>query len=132
MLAGVAALQLATAAAALRYAVERELAVDTPVLRRSGVDVARDSWFLGTGITPPLLMMGVQAWAAGRVVRRPSRVAARTLGLLGGVMLVGYAAEHETRTALAPPSWDARVTPLTAAGLLLAVPMLALGLRCEQ
>jgi hypothetical protein len=125
----VAALQLTTAFVALRYAVERELAVDTPVLHREGRDVARDSWFLGTGITPPLMMMAAQACAVATVAVRPSRVAARTLGILGSVMVIGYVAEQETRRALTPARWDSRVTPLTAIGLGLAVPMAAWGLR---
>lgn len=127
-LAGCSALQLVTGTLALRYAVERGLAVDIAGIRRRGADVPRDSWFLGTGITPPILMMAVQAVATGCVLGHTNRAAARTLGVLGAVMVVGYVGERETRSALTPGRWDPRVAPLTAAGLALAVPMAALGL----
>lgn len=125
-LAFAAGLHLATATVALRYAVERDLAMDAFGVRRRGQDVPRDAWFLGTGITPPLVMMAVQAAASAVVVRRPSVRAARTLGVIGTVMATGYVAERQTRIALT--RWDSPVTPLTAAGLALTVPLIALGL----
>jgi hypothetical protein len=127
-LAGCSAVQLVTGTLALRYAVERGLAVDIAGIRRRGADVPRDSWFLGTGITAPIAMMAVQAVATGRVLRYANRAAARTLGVLGAVMVVGYVGERETRSALTPGRWDRRVSPLTGAGLALAVLMAALGL----
>ena len=128
-LAFVAGLHLATAAVALRYAVERDLAMDAFGVHRRGQDVPRDAWFLGTGITPPLVMMAVQAAASTVVVRRPSVGAARTLGVIGAVMATGYVAERQTRVALT--RWDSRVTPLTAAGLALTVPLIGLGLSSQ-
>jgi hypothetical protein len=129
VLAGTSVLQLASATCALHYAVERGLAVHAVGIHRRGHDVPRDSWLLGTGITPPLVMMAVQAVASTVVARRPSRVAVHTLGVLGALMVVGYAVERETRTALLPARWDSRVTPLTVAGVALAVPMARLGLQ---
>jgi len=127
-LAFVSGLQVVTATIALRYAVERELAIDAVGIRRNAADVPRDAYFLGTGVTPPLLFTGVQAVAAAVLLCRPSRTAARTLGVLGAVMFLGYAAERESRRALVPHRWDSRVTPLTAMGAALTVPMAVLGL----
>lgn len=67
-LAGCSAVQLVTGTLALRYAVERGLAVDIAGIRRRGAEVPSDSWFLGTGITAPIAMMAVQAVAIGRVL----------------------------------------------------------------
>ena len=131
-LAFVSGLQVVTATIALRYAVERDLAIDAVGIRRKGSDVPRDAIFLGTGITPPLVFTGVQAVAAAVVLCRPSRTAARTLGVLGAVMLFGYAVERETHRALVPSQWDSRVTPLTAAGAALTVPMAVLGLGTQH
>jgi ABC-type phosphate transport system permease subunit len=128
-LAFVSGMHVVTTTLALRYAVERGLAVDAAGVHRAPENVPRDAYFLGTGVTPPLVFTGVQAIAATVVLCRPSSVAARTLGILGAVMLVGYAVERETRRALRPGHWDSRVTPLTAAGAALAVPMAVLGLR---
>jgi hypothetical protein len=127
-LAFVSGLHLVTSTVALRYAVERDLAIDAVGIRRKASDVPRDAYFLGTGITPPLALMGLQAVTAAVVLRRPSRAATRTLGALGVVMLLGYAMERESRLALAPSRWDSRVTPLTAAGAALTLPMVVLGL----
>ena len=129
LLAGASVLQLASATCALHYAVERGIAVHAAGLHRRGRDVPKDSWFLGTGITPPIAMMTVQAVATTVLARRPSNAAALTLGMLGATMVCGYAIEAEARAALTPRNWDARVTPLTAAGIALALPMVGLGLR---
>jgi hypothetical protein len=128
-LAFVSGLHVVTAVAALDYAVERGLAMDAVGIRRSADDMPLDAYLLGTGVTPPIVFMGVQAVAATVVLCRPSPVAARTLGVLGAVMIVGYAIERETRRALHPQNWDSRVTPLTGAGAALAVSMAVLGLR---
>ena len=127
-LAFVSGLHVVTAVIALRYAVERDLAIDAVGIRRKASDVPRDAIFLGTGITPPLVFTGAQAVAATVVLCRPSRTAAGTLGVLGAVMMLGYAVERETHRALVPRRWDSRVTPLTAVGAALTVPMAVLGL----
>ncbi|MBI1377868.1 MAG: hypothetical protein GC157_10355 [Frankiales bacterium] len=127
LLGVVAGLQVATAFVALRYAVERELSMDALGVRREGRDIARDAWFIGTGITPPLVMMAAQATAGSVVMRRPSAPASRVLGALGAVMAAGYLLERESRSALT--RWDPRLTPLTAAGVALTAPMMGLGLR---
>jgi small-conductance mechanosensitive channel len=124
-LAFTAGLHLAAATWALRYAVERELATDALGVRCPPAEVAKDAWFIGTGITPPLALMAVQAMASTVVVRRPSVVASRTLGVIGAAMALSYAVERESRRALT--SWDSRVTPLTAAGIALTVPLITLG-----
>lgn len=127
-LAFVSGMHVVAAILALPYAVDRGLAMDAAGIRRSPGDVPRDAYFLGTGITPPLVFTGIEAVTASVVLCRPSRAAARTLGVLGAVMIVGYAVERETRRALRPAHWDSRVTPLTAAGVALALPMAVLGL----
>lgn len=127
-LAFVSGSHVVTATIALRYAVERDLAIDAVGIRRRASDVPKDALFLGTGVTPPLLFTAITSIAATVLLCRPSRAAARTLGVLGAVMLVGYAAERETRRALRPGRWDSRVTPLTAAGATLALAMAGLGL----
>ena len=128
-LAFISGLHVVTAVVALDYAVERGLAMDAVGIRRSADDIPRDAYLLGTGVTPPVIFIGVQALAATVVLCRPSRVATRTLGVLGAVMVVGYAIERETRRALHPGHWDSRVTPLTGSGAALALSMAVLGLR---
>jgi len=123
------AAQMVTSTVALRYAVEQGLAVDLPYagITRRGDDVPRDSWYLGTGVSQPLLLMAVQISATSCLVRRSSALAALTLTGIGAVMLNGYVTGGPSRRALGPGNWTRDVTPLTAAGLLLSAGMTAFG-----
>lgn len=88
--------------------------------------VARDSWFLGTGLSAPVTMLVTQTVATARLVAGPSAGAERTLGLLGALMTSGYLVEREVRDVLAPGGWHPVRTPVVAAGLGLAASMAAL------
>jgi hypothetical protein len=125
------AAQMVTSTVALRYAVEQGLAVDLPYagIRRRGDDVPRDSWYLGTGVSQPLLLMAVQLTATSCLLRRPSTPAALALTGIGAVMLNGYLTGGPSRRALAPQGWSREVTPLTGVGLALSAGMTAFGIR---
>ena len=123
------ALQMVASTVALRYAVEQGLAVDLPYARihRRGDDVPRDSWYVGTGVSQPLLLMAVQLAATSCLVRRQSALAALTLTGIGAVMLNGYLTGGPSRRALVPGGWSREVTPVTGAGLVLSAGMTAFG-----
>src|SRR3954452_24689810 len=81
--------------------------------------VARDSWLLGTGLSAPVVMLGVQAVATGRLAARPSRSATSILEVLGGAMTCGYLVEGQFPRLLSPGGWDRRATPVVAVGFAL-------------
>ena len=122
--------QMVTSTVALRYAVEQGLAVDLPYvgIRRRGDDVPRDSWYLGTGVSQPLLLMAVQMTATSCLLRRPSAPAALALTGIGAVMLNGYVTGGPSRHALTAGGWSREVTPLAGVGLLLSAGMTVFGI----
>jgi hypothetical protein len=124
------AAQMVASTIALRYAVEQGLAVDLPYagIRRRGDDVPRDSWYLGTGVSQPLLLMAVQLSATSCLLRRQSTAAALALTGIGAVMLNGYVTGGPSRRALTAQGWSREVTPLTGAGLVLSAGMTAFGI----
>lgn len=87
--------------------------------------VARDSWLIGTALSGPIVMHSIQAAATVRLGAGPSPTAARTLGALGVTMACASLLEQEVRSALAPTGWNRRTTPIAAAGLTLALAMVA-------
>ncbi|GAA1968761.1 hypothetical protein GCM10009776_34840 [Microbacterium deminutum] len=91
--------------------------------------VAKDSWFLGTGLSAPIPMMAVHACAIAVLGMRPSRRAAGTLGTLGAAMTAGYLIENQFRTAMRHPGHDRVVPMVGGGGFLFAVVMAVIGLR---
>ncbi|WP_400994710.1 hypothetical protein [Agromyces sp. GXQ0307] len=94
---------------------------------RSADEMRRRHWIEGTELSAPTVMLLVQAFASLALLfsRRPPVVAARTLGVLGAIMSIGYPIERVWRESLADP--DPEVTPLTVGGFLLALKMAILG-----
>jgi hypothetical protein len=130
LLVSVSTAQLLTGVAGQLLAVKRRLAFDVTVIGWKGQPdrVLRDSWLIGTGVSAPVVMLACQAAATAQLSRRPSARAARTLGVLGAVMVGGYLVERETRKALSPRSWDRLATPVIGAAVGLAALMGGLGL----
>ena len=85
--------------------------------------VARDSWLIGTALSPPIALVMVQIAATVRLGVGPSRVATRILGSLGVIMVVASLLEAEVRAALSPAGWNAKTTPIAAAVVTLAFAM---------
>jgi hypothetical protein len=129
-LAVISAAQLVAGLAGQVLALRRGLAFDIAVIGWQGRPdrVARDSWLLGTAVSPPVTMLAAQAAATAHFAATGSRASARALGVLGVVMSVGYLVEQECRTAVTPAGRSWAVTPLAVAGFLLAVAMARLGL----
>jgi hypothetical protein len=129
-LVAVSALQLAAGLAGHVVAVRDRRAFDVALLRWRGRPerVARDALVYGTGLSAPVSMLATQLVSVGLLAVRPSRPAARTLGLLGATMVVGSLVERDFRQALRPSVFDPAVAPIAVAGCGLAVPMAVLGL----
>ncbi|MGR0220826.1 hypothetical protein [Agromyces sp. ZXT2-6] len=94
---------------------------------RSADEMRRRHWLEGTALSAPTAMMIVQAVAVTLLLvrRRPPVAAARTLGVLGALMSMGYPVERIWRESFVDP--DPKVTPLTAGGFVLALAMAILG-----
>ncbi|WP_159801048.1 glycosyltransferase [Arthrobacter zhaoguopingii] len=123
----VSAAQLALGVAGLHRALRKRTAYDIGFLRGSTDTIERDQWLTGTNLSAPGGMLVLQAVCTAALFRRPSRAAARTLGILGAIMTGGYPAERSVRASWRRP--DDGVAPLTAAAALLAALMAALGFR---
>jgi hypothetical protein len=91
--------------------------------------MARDSWLFGTGLSAPIVILIIQALATGRLATRPSTLGTQALAVLGGAMAGGYLIEGEFRKAVSPSGWHRVVSPIAAAGFVLAFGMAALGVR---
>jgi hypothetical protein len=91
--------------------------------------VARESWFIGTGLSAPPAMLAVQAAATAVLATRPSRRAAATLAWLGAMMVVGCLIENKVRSAIRAPGQDPVVTVSGGVTLALSVAMAVLGTR---
>lgn len=126
-LVAVSAAQLAAGAIGRYVALRDRRPFDVPVHWQGRPErVGRDSWLLGTGLSAPGLMLGVQAAATARLAAGPSAMATRTLGVLGACMVGGYLIEREVRSAMTPTGFDPVVTSVVSAGLVLAASMAAL------
>lgn len=91
--------------------------------------VARDSVFIGTGLSAPVVMLAIQGAATVRLALGASMTATRILRSLGATMACGYLVEKEFRNALSPGRWSVTTTPVAAAGFPLALAMAVLGRR---
>ncbi len=124
----VSAVQLSAGVAGLALAVRRQHAYDIPLLHGHPHNVARDSVIMGTALSAPGVMLGVQTVATVRVLRGDVQ-SARLLGGLGVVMTAGYLAEKLVRRRLRPSGWDALETPVVVIGLGTAAFMAVLAVR---
>jgi energy-converting hydrogenase Eha subunit A len=127
-LACVSAVQLGCGVAGLATATRRGHAYDLPFLHGRRDRVARDSMVMGTALSAPLTMIGVQALAINRLRRGETDGTRTLLGVLGAVMTVGYLGERHVRHRLRPSGFDPYETPLIVVGIGSAVAMAALAL----
>jgi hypothetical protein len=113
-------------------ALRRGLAFDIAVIGWKGRPdrVARDSW-LGTGLSAPITMLAAQTAATAYLAATGCHSSARALGVLGAAMVGGYLVEQDFRTALTPAKWDCALTPVAAAGFMLALAMARLGFSSQ-
>ncbi|PAU85077.1 hypothetical protein CK505_17035 [Kocuria sp. WN036] len=125
-LALVSAVQLGLGLAGLRQALRDRVTYDVGVLRGSPERIGAEQWLLGTGLSASGLMLALQAVCTAQLLARPRRRAARVLGVLGAVMVLGYPAERSVRAAWR--QWDPRLAPMTVAATALAAVMAVLGL----
>lgn len=112
----------------LRKGYAEGISADVPGFPvRSPDAVRRRHWIEGTALSAPTVMIVVQGLAVLLLLtrRRPPVAAARTLGVLGAIMSIGYPVERIWRESFVDP--DPEVTPLTAGGFLLALKMAILG-----
>ena len=123
MLAGVALAQAAVSVLGRSVALDRRLAYDLPVSSGRPEDVRRDSYLMGTALSPPVPMIVLQAVAAIAVARGPAPWAEKLLPRLGRTMVTGYLGEREVRRVLRRDGWDPVESPVAAAGLVLAAAM---------
>ena len=126
MLGRVSAVQLSVGIAGLLIALRRRRAYHVPLLHGDPDNVARDSVFMGTALSAPVVMLGTQAVATARVLRGGSGRSRRILGGLGAVMTVGYLSEQLVRRRLRPSEWDPVETPVAVLGVTTAVMMAGL------
>lgn len=89
--------------------------------------VARESIFQGTAFSAPVTTLVTQAIATTVLARRPSTVAVRTIGIIGGFNIPGYLSERLVRRRLSPAGWDPLETPLLVVEIALSamMPLLA-------
>ncbi|WP_116450747.1 hypothetical protein [Blastococcus litoris] len=117
------ALQLTAGLAGQVVALRRRHPYDTPVMRGRPEHVARDSWFLGTALSAPVVMLAPQAWATARLAGGTAEPARRVLRGLGSVMIAGYLMERLCRRRLTPGGFEPVETPIVVAGLGGAIAM---------
>lgn len=131
LLVALSGAQLAAGVAGQLVALRERRSFDIAVLGWRGQPerVGRDSWFIGTALSPPVVMLSLQAAATVRLGRGPSRTATRILGSLGATMACASLLERDVRGALSPAGWNATTTPIAAGCFGPAVAMAALGLR---
>lgn len=131
VLVAVSGVQLAAVVAGQMVALRDRRPFDMTLLGWRGQPerVARDSWFVGTALSGPVVMHSIQAAATVRLGAGPSRAATRILGSLGATMACASLLEKEVRGALSPAGWNPTTTPIAAAVFALALAMAALGLR---
>lgn len=131
LLVAVSAVQLVAGAAGQLVALRGRRSFDITLLGWRGQPerVGRDSWWIGTALSPPLVMLSIQAAATVRLWAGPSRTATRVLGSFGAAMACGSLLEREVRSALSPAGWNPTTTPIAAGCFTLAVVMAALSLQ---
>ena len=119
--------QLASGLAGQFVALRRRRPYDTPVMSGRPENVGRDSFFQGTALSAPVVMLGAQAWAIARLAAGPHERARQVLRLLGTVMISGYLAERLGRRRLTPAGFDPVETSIVVSGIGGAAAMAVLG-----
>jgi hypothetical protein len=127
LLAVISAVQLGMGVVGLRKALRDGTEYDLGFLRGSPATTKRNLLFMGTNLSAPVWMLLAQALATVRLMTRHRSRAAKTLGILGVMMSLGYPAEKSVRQAWRHPNRS--TTVLTGVAELLAVSMAGLGLR---
>ena len=127
LLGVISAVQLGLGLLGVRKALRDGTEYDLGFLRGSPATMKRDLLFMGTNLSAPLWMLLAQALATVLLMTRHRSRAAKTLGILGVMMSLGYPAEKSVRQAWRHPNRS--ITALTVVAELLAVSMAWLGLR---
>ena len=127
LLGVISAVQLGLGLLGLRKALRDGTVYDFGFLRGSPATMKRDLWFMGTNLSAPAWMLLAQALATFLQMTRHRSSAAKTLGILGVMMSLGYPAEKSVRQAWRHPNRS--ITALTGVAELLAASMAWLGLR---
>jgi hypothetical protein len=126
-LAVVSATQLGAGVAGMVVALRRVHPYDVFWMHGQPDAIARDTLFRGTALSAPVSTLVTQAALTAVMAGRPSRRAARGLGIVGLTMVAGYLGERLVRQRLRPAGWDTLESPLIIAALGLSVGMAALG-----
>ena len=127
LLGVISAAQLVLSLVGLRKALRDGTEYDLGFMRGSPATMKRDLLFMGTNLSAPVWMLLSQALATVLLMTRHRSGAAKTLGILGVMMSLGYPAEKSVRQAWRHPNRS--ITALTLVAELLAVSMAWLGLR---
>lgn len=100
LLASVSAAQLASAVTGMALALKRGHNFDVGFMSGHPDNVARESIFQGTAFSAPVATLLAQATATAVLARRPSIVAVRTIGIIGGFNIPGFLSERLVRQRL--------------------------------
>ena len=123
----ISTVQLGMGLVGLRKALRDGTEFDLGFTRGSPATTKRDLWLMVTNLSAPVWMLLAQALATVLLRTRHRSRAAKTLGILGVMMGLGYPAEKSVRQAWRHPNRS--ITALTVVAELLAVAMAWLGLR---
>ena len=123
----ISAVQLGLGLRGVRKALRDGTEYDLGFMRGSPSTMKRDLWFMGTNLSAPAWSKLAQALATVLLMTQHRSRAAKTLGILGVMMSLGYPAEKSVRQAWRHPNRS--ITALTLVAELLAVSMAWLGLR---
>ena len=127
LLGVISAVQLGMGLVGLRKALRDRTEYDLGFTRGTPEAMKRDLWIMGTNLSAPAWMLLAQALATVLLMTRHRSRAAKTLGILGVMMSLGYPAEKSVRQGWRHPNRS--TTALTGVAELLAVSMAWLGLR---
>ena len=127
LLGVISAAQLGMGLVGLRKALRDRTKYDLGFTRGSPETMKRDLWIIGTNLSAPAWMLLGQTLATILLMTRHRSRAAKTLGILGVMMSLGYPAEKSVRQAWRHPNRS--TTALTGVAELLAVSVAGLGLR---
>lgn len=124
----VSLVQLVLGLIGLRRGLDGGLVPDVPGMKPGKKkDIARRQWVDGTALSAPGVMLVAQGLAGVIVLFgwKPRRLAARVLGVLGAIMVLGYPLERTWRESMV--KGDRELLPFTLGGFVLALKMAILG-----
>ena len=127
LLGVISTLQLGIGLVGLRKALRDRTEYDLGFTRGTPETMKRDPWIIATNLSAPGWMLLAQTLATVLLMTRHRSRAAKTLGILGVMMSLGYPAEKSVRQAWRHPNRS--TTALTGVAELLAASMAWLGLR---